>query len=66
MSLFSYDFLLNKVLYLMFKKKKFDREDIIIFTCLNKLFIFSKNYVYCKNKKCLSKEFVTFKQFFFI
>ena len=40
----------------MIKKKKFDREVIIIYICLNKLFIFSTNHVYCKNKKCLSKE----------
>ena len=46
----------NKVLWSMIKKKKFGREVIIIFICLNKLFIFSTNYVYCKNKKYLSKE----------
>ena len=40
----------------MIKNEKFDREVIIIFICSNKLLIFSTNYVYCKNKKYLSKE----------
>ena len=35
----------------MISKQKIDREFIIIFICLNKLFIFSTNYDYCKNKK---------------
>ena len=50
--LLSYDLLFNEALYSMIKKKKFSGEFIIIFICLNKLFMPSSNYVYCTNKKC--------------
>ena len=62
----SYDFSLNKVLYLMIKKEKFDREVIIIFICLNTFFIFSANYFYCKNWKmrCLTWQILTYYYLF--
>ena len=39
----------------MIKKKKSNREVIIIYICSNKLFIFSTNYVYYQNKKVYRK-----------